>query len=104
VNAVASVKAAKKAKSKKPSKQLATSGESLLVMRTPEETRRLGIRRAIRLALEAVPNDMKLTELIEAIEEEMFEQWDQKEPSPVTLVPHLSTFTVREREEQRKAA
>ncbi|MGB8477890.1 MAG: hypothetical protein WCE63_03485 [Acidobacteriaceae bacterium] len=55
---------------------------------------RWAIRIKIRTALTNVPNDRKLTELIAALEEEMYEVMGETEPITVTITPRQSSLTI----------
>jgi hypothetical protein len=51
------------------------------------DKRRWEVRLKIRTALNNIPNDAKLDELIAALEEEMYEVWGSKEPVSRTITP-----------------
>jgi hypothetical protein len=63
-------------------------GKSVTALLSPEKRRRLAVRQKIRTALTSVPTERKLTELVAAIEEEMYLEWGQVEPIIITITPH----------------
>jgi hypothetical protein len=70
-------------------------GRSVTALPSPEKQRRLAVRQRIRTALMSVPKERKLTELVAAIEEEMYLEWGQEEP--VTIANYTGVATATEK-------
>lgn len=105
VEEVKAVKAEKRAKTAtKPSLSARASGDTVIVIKTPAERLRCDIRSKVRAALGNVAPDRKLTELIDALQEEMYEVWGITEPVDITLTPTPSAFTLDGRRKLESAA
>jgi hypothetical protein len=61
---------------------------------TQDEKARWNVRMKIRTALNNIDTPRELTELVAALEEEMFAVWGQTEPITVTITPRPSSLTL----------
>lgn len=68
--------------------------DSPFIPLTSEEQRRWAIRLKIRTALNNIPTNQKLMELLAALEEEMQAVWGQRAPVTVTITPRKSPLTI----------
>ena len=95
VNKMKAVKAEKRAKTTtKPSESTRASGDTVIEIKTSAERLRCDIRSKLRATLANVPQDRKLAELIDALQEEMYEAWGIQDPLDITLTPVPSVFTL----------
>lgn len=69
-----------------------------------EEKQYRDIRLKIQTALKSLPNDTKFADLMDALEEEIYEVRRVREPRPITLMPHPSPLTLLGRQMQEVAA
>ncbi len=71
---------------------------------TREEKQHFAVRMKIRTALTNVEADRKLSELLAALEEEMFDVWGESDQVTVTITPHPSGLTLDGRKRREDVA
>ncbi len=103
-HAVKTAKVKKTAAVKKPNQPVTALETPVSAPLTRVEKQRRHIRLKIQTALNDVPNDQKLVELIAALEEEMYEVWGERDSKEITLTPRPSALTIDGRRKLEVAA